>query len=478
MAKETRKAGKKKRQPAANGPLEANGEAFVVRALAKGLAMLSLFDAEHREWTLDEMVAELKLPRMTGYRMARTLQSAGYLVTDPQSGRYRLGPALIASTYLSEGYAELVAIARPYLESLVAETGESATLAVDVDGVAVCVDMLDSPRPHKREVAVGRVIGDTANAHGKMYAASVPDADRERLLAAPHERLTPKTITDPEELAAELQRVRDEGVAFDIEERNLGTCAVAAPIRDQMGAVIGSIGVIVPTGRFGPDERETCVERGQERGRRAVRLPGVRRSPASGPSDSPAVDAAAAGSMPAAAASLVARVPQNGHLNGATASAWARIEKVIWQYHSEGWVVDAEDVAQGGPPDTGETPALREWTGRRRTRGAAEVDVKDVKKVAVVGAGTMGPGLAQVFACAGHAVSLYSRSEATLEKAMSVAAANMETFAGHGLLSADEVSAALARITHDAVDRGGRRRRKPRHREHRREPRGEARRVR
>ena len=142
-----------------------------MRALAKGFAMLSLFDAEHREWTLDEMVTELKLPRMTGYRMARTLQSAGYLVTDSQSGRYRLGPALIASTYLSEGYAELVAIARPYLESLVEETGESATLAVDVDGVAVCVDMVDSPRPHKREVAVGRVIGDTANAHGKMYAA-------------------------------------------------------------------------------------------------------------------------------------------------------------------------------------------------------------------------------------------------------------------------------------------------------------------
>ena len=259
MAKETRKAGKKQRQTAANGPLEANGEAFVVRALAKGLSMLSLFDAEHREWTLDEMVTELKLPRMTGYRMARTLQSAGYLVTDQQSGRYRLGPALIASTYLSEGYAELVAIARPYLESLVEQTGESATLAVDVDGVAVCVDMVDSPRPHKREVAVGRVIGDTANAHGKMYAASMPEEERVRLLAAPHERLTTKTITDPDELAVELQRVRDEGVAFDIEERNLGTCAVAAPVRDQMGAVIGSIGVIVPTGRFGPDEREICV---------------------------------------------------------------------------------------------------------------------------------------------------------------------------------------------------------------------------
>lgn len=75
------------------------------------------------------------------------------------------------------------------------------------------------------------------------------------------------------------------------------------------------------------------------------------------------------------------------------------------------------------------------------------MDVEDVKKVAVVGAGTMGPGLAQVFACAGHPVSLYSRSEATLEKAMSVTAANMETFSRHDLLTADDSAAALARIS-------------------------------
>lgn len=74
------------------------------------------------------------------------------------------------------------------------------------------------------------------------------------------------------------------------------------------------------------------------------------------------------------------------------------------------------------------------------------MDVNDVKKVAVIGAGTMGPGLAQVFACAGRQVSLYSRSEATLEKAMSVAVANMQTFAAHDLLTQDEVAEALGRI--------------------------------
>ncbi len=260
MAKADRSRSKRRRGSVGAVPGGVDGDdPFVVRALAKGLAMLGLFDAEHREWSLDEMVVRLGLPRMTGYRMARTLQGAGYLVTDPVTGRYHLGPALLAAIYLSEGYAELVAIARPYLESLVETSGESATLAVEVDGVAVCVDMVASTRPLKREVAVGRVIGDTANAHGKTFAASKSDVEREGIVNQPHARLTPKTITDPGELARELEKVRNEGVAFDLEERNLGTCAVVAPVRDQMGKVIATVGVVVPTGRFGPEERQACA---------------------------------------------------------------------------------------------------------------------------------------------------------------------------------------------------------------------------
>ena len=63
-----------------------------VRTLAAGMAMLGLFDAEHRNWTLDEMAPKLGVSRMTAYRMARTLQGTGHLVHDPAIGGYRLGP--------------------------------------------------------------------------------------------------------------------------------------------------------------------------------------------------------------------------------------------------------------------------------------------------------------------------------------------------------------------------------------------------
>jgi 3-hydroxybutyryl-CoA dehydrogenase len=75
------------------------------------------------------------------------------------------------------------------------------------------------------------------------------------------------------------------------------------------------------------------------------------------------------------------------------------------------------------------------------------VGLTDVKKVAIFGAGTMGPGLAQVFATSGYPVALFSRTSATLDKAMSVVAANLATFVERGLIAADSVAGIISRIT-------------------------------
>lgn len=74
------------------------------------------------------------------------------------------------------------------------------------------------------------------------------------------------------------------------------------------------------------------------------------------------------------------------------------------------------------------------------------MQVSDVKKVAVFGAGTMGPGLALVFALGGHDVSLYSRKAETLDKAMATARSSLETLADHGKVTTAAASQALARI--------------------------------
>jgi len=72
--------------------------------------------------------------------------------------------------------------------------------------------------------------------------------------------------------------------------------------------------------------------------------------------------------------------------------------------------------------------------------------VEDVKRVAVFGAGTMGPGLAQMFAAGGYDVALYSRKAETLDKAMAMVRANLATIVEHGTLTQTAADQAVARI--------------------------------
>ena len=233
---------------------------FSVRALVRGLSILGLFDVDHREWTIDEMAEQTGLLRMTAYRMVRTLESMAFLVRDVSANRYRLGPAALALTYINEDNSELVQAARPHLERLTKETGESVTLAVDIDGFPVCVDMINTSRPFKRRTAPGRILGDLVSVHGKLLAAYKPVEEREALLAEPRSPHTPYSVVDAETLRMEFDQILRDGVAYDIEGVYLGTCAVGAPVRDQVGSIAATVSVVVPTGRFGPAERQSCTE--------------------------------------------------------------------------------------------------------------------------------------------------------------------------------------------------------------------------
>ncbi len=231
-----------------------------VRALTRGLAVLSLFDVDHREWTVDEIAEQTGLVRMTAYRMVRTLESMAFLVRDPTGNRYRLGPATLALCYVADDQSTFIQAARPFLQALVEETGESVTLAVEVDGYPVCIDIINTTRPFKRRTAPGRILGDISTVHGKIFAAFKSPEEREAILAKPIPKLTPHTITDRETIAGELEQVARDDVAYDIEARYEGLCAVGAPVRDQFGAIAATISVVVPKGRFGPQESARCTE--------------------------------------------------------------------------------------------------------------------------------------------------------------------------------------------------------------------------
>ena len=155
---------------------------------------------------------------MTVYRMVRTLESLAFLVRDPATNRYRLGPATLAMIYVSKTHTDLLTHCPSLPRDSGGETGESVTLAIEVDGIPVCIDMINSSRPFKRETAPGRIIGDCLGPGKTLLRVQARGRERDhpcsRLRRGSHCRGKP---LDRAVVEADLEQIRRDDVAFDIE---------------------------------------------------------------------------------------------------------------------------------------------------------------------------------------------------------------------------------------------------------------------
>lgn len=222
-----------------------------VQALARGLTILALFDIEHPEWSLGDISRQTGISKTTAYRMLRTLEWKGFVTFNSDTELYNIGPAMIPIAYLSLSHIGFSHLTHPILEKLAVATGETVELTVEGKGGAVVVDHVDTSHPFKPNLPLGRVLRTLANSSMKLFAAYQSDKERERILRVHHEALTPYTITDPELLRAELNKALKTGLAFDMEEQDLGICAVSAPVFGSYGEVKAVVTVISPAERFG-----------------------------------------------------------------------------------------------------------------------------------------------------------------------------------------------------------------------------------
>lgn len=241
------------------GGIEENSDVYV-QSLARGLTILSLFDIEHTEWSLSDISRQTGISKTAAYRMLRTLEWKGFVAYHADTELYSIGPSAIPGSYLALSYIEFSRYTHPILEKLAAATGETVELAVEGKGDAVIVDHVATSHPFKPNLPIGRVLRNLANSCVKLLAAYWPKAERERMLLEKHAALTPNTITDADLLRAELEKVAATGLAFDLEEQDLGVCAVSAPVRGADGSVKAVITLVVPAERFGQGNRKRHVK--------------------------------------------------------------------------------------------------------------------------------------------------------------------------------------------------------------------------
>jgi IclR family pca regulon transcriptional regulator len=212
------------------------------------MQVLSLFSRETPSLTLTQITDGAKLNKTTAFRIVSTLETSGFLERDPDTKRYRPGLKVLQLGFVAISGLEFRQIARPYLEKLAREVGQTVSLSVLDNMEVVYVDRVRQQQIIGVMLGLGSRIPAHCASLGKAMLASLPvDTLSQRLDQVDLKACTPNTITNRQQLEAELVRVRQLGYAVNDEEWVLGLRSTAAPILDQDGTVIGAINISVPT---------------------------------------------------------------------------------------------------------------------------------------------------------------------------------------------------------------------------------------
>ena len=192
-----------------------------------------------------ELSVALQIHQRTARRLLRRLAAEHYVTLAAGSRRrYQLTRRLAALGRQAIAHDDLPRVAAPWVATLAAQTGHPASLWIPCYADIVCVLHADPDGP-----APQAMLGDLEPAHGTGPGKALlahRDAWRDSMLAQPLKRHTPRTLTDPRDLAAELARIRQRGYAIDNGEHHedVHTIAAAVLLADD---AIAALAVSMPT---------------------------------------------------------------------------------------------------------------------------------------------------------------------------------------------------------------------------------------
>ncbi|NUB44856.1 IclR family transcriptional regulator [Fertoebacter nigrum] len=218
--------------------------------VGKALDVLDRVAQAGRPVRFTELLADAAYPKATLYRFLQTLTNQGMLAYDPDRQSYSLGVRLVRLAHAAWAQSSLAPIARPYIDILSADVGETIHLAQLDVGQVLYVDKRNAARPVEMFSQAGKVGPAYCTGVGKaMLAYQTADALDRALDRQSFHRFTDHTLTSRAALLAELEVIRGRGFAFDAEEHEPGIICVAVPILNRAGRAMGALSVTSTTAR-------------------------------------------------------------------------------------------------------------------------------------------------------------------------------------------------------------------------------------
>ena len=218
------------------------------QSIDRGAQLLALVLGSEAPRALGELATATGLPKSTASRLLGALERNGLVEQEGERGAFRPGPVLARFAGRGVSARHIVTLAERPMAALAEATGETINVAMAAPAGVEHLAQIDSRHYLGTSHWVGRRVPYHCSANGKVLLAFAAAG----AVAGELEARTSRTIVEPAQLAAELQRVRRDGFATAVDELELGLSAVAAPVLDESGRAIAALSVSGPTLRLTP----------------------------------------------------------------------------------------------------------------------------------------------------------------------------------------------------------------------------------
>jgi DNA-binding IclR family transcriptional regulator len=200
--------------------------------------------------SLKAICAATGLNPSTAHHLIATMVQRGYVGQDVGTRHYMLGPMILQLRAAAVANIDLQRVALPFAQDLVTRTGEGVYVTLLRGWHLRTVISLPSPHPVRVVRPSGPELELHATASGKCLLAYEPESVIDAYFGeGPLKAFTENTIVDPAQIRAELQQIFIDGFALDREEHALGVSCIAAPVFNDVSAVVASLSIAYPTFR-------------------------------------------------------------------------------------------------------------------------------------------------------------------------------------------------------------------------------------
>jgi len=217
-----------------------------IKSIQKSFAVIELLASAPQGMGVIELAAKSDLPAATAYRILRTLLTAGYVQQDHLTEQYSLTARMFEVGSRIFRDMDLRSCAVPVLKELTKRTEETSSLCVLDGQEALCMEVIESQKRHRVCPHLGERVPLHCTAAGKIFLAFGTIKVKDLKLKS----YTPNTITQRRVLQEDLKKVRETGIATDVEELEINVCCIAAPVRDRKGDTVATVSVSSPKARL------------------------------------------------------------------------------------------------------------------------------------------------------------------------------------------------------------------------------------